>query len=96
MWRFPIPPGTAVVTTTYVTRDRLPILAVSRDLGEEGEEDWQFHCGNGDYDAARLQLVGIDQLVAADPTLVEVAVLAVGQTATRATVTGPWAFSFEH
>ena len=94
-WSFPIPPDAAVITTTYVTRDRLPILRVTREEGENGEDDWQFHCGNGDYQPAKLQLVRLDELVALDPTLVAVAELHVGYVARRASVAAPWTFSLE-
>ncbi len=95
-WTFPIPAGAAVVTTSYVTRDRLPILRVTREQGEDGEEDWQFHCDNGDYQPSKLQLVRLDELLALDPTLVAVAELQVGYVAHRASVAAPWTFSLEH
>jgi hypothetical protein len=81
-----------VVTSTYVTRDRMPILLVSREEGEDDEEQWQFHCGNDDYDFSKLQLVRLDTLIKLDPTLVDVARLAVGHVARRASLQDPWTF----
>jgi hypothetical protein len=95
-WAFPIPPAAAVVTTTYVTRDGSPILLVSRELAEDGDDLWQFHCGNGDYEPSKLQLVRLDELVRSDPTLASIADLAMGYTARRASVEKPWTLSVEH
>lgn len=89
-WPFDVPPNTAVVTTTYVTRERLPILFVSHEVDEDGDISWQFHCGNGDYSSATLQIVGLETVLQLDPRLVEIATLPVGYAATRASVGGEW------
>jgi|SRR5579859_6628592 len=95
-WPFQVPPATAVVTTTYVTRDRLPILVVWRELGEDDDDLWQFHSGNGDYDPSKLQLVRLDEIVGLDPTVRDLPHLAVGQAARRAAIGQPWAVTTEH
>jgi hypothetical protein len=92
---FELPSATAVLTTTYVTRDRIPILVVWRELGDDGDL-WQFHCGNGDYDPSKLQLVRLDEIVGLDPTVIDLAHLAVGQSARRAGVDQPWTIVTEH
>ena len=94
-WPFEPPPPTAVLTTTYVTCDRMPILIVWRELGEDGDDVWQFHCGNGDYNPSKLQLVRLDELVALNPTLLNVAQLAVGQAARRGAIDEPWTVATE-
>ena len=95
-WSFELPPATAVRTTTYVTRNRMPILVVWREKGEDGDDVWQFHCGNGDYGASRLQLVRLDEVVGLDPTVVDVAHLGVGQAARRTAIDDPWTITTEH
>jgi len=89
-WSFDVPPNAAVVTTTYVTRERLPILLVSHEADEDGGISWQFHCGNGDYSPSALQLVGLETILQLDPRLVEIAALPVGYVATRASLGGEW------
>jgi hypothetical protein len=86
----------AVVTTKYVTRDRMPILVVWRERGEDGDDIWQFHCGNGDYDLQKLLLVRLDEVLGIDPTIAGVAHLAGGQVARRAAVGEPWTITTEH
>jgi hypothetical protein len=90
MKEFPIPHSTAVVTTSYVTVERLPILKVSHERDEEGVSLWQFHCANGDYSSERLQLVRLDTLIALDPTLREIADLPSGAVATRSSAKDAW------
>jgi hypothetical protein len=83
MKAFSMRPETMVVTSTYVTENRLPILEVSHENDEEGGSLWQFHCGNGDYSLEQLQLVRLDTVLALDPSVVDVADLALGTTAKR-------------
>lgn len=68
----------------------MPILVVWHEQGEDGDDLWQFHCGNGDYDPSKLQLVGLGEVVSLDPTIMDVAHLAVGQAARRAAIDQPW------
>jgi hypothetical protein len=89
---FSIPPETMVVTSTYVTHERMPILVVTHELDEEGMPLWQFHCGNGDYDLARMQLVRLDTILRIDPTIQSVAALPIGHVARRASPRDDWTF----
>lgn len=90
MKTFCIQPETMVVTSTYVTEMRLPILEVSHEDDEEGGSLWQFHCGNGDYSMERMQLVRLETVLAIDPSVVDVADLPVGATAKRRAKGLPW------
>jgi hypothetical protein len=74
---------TMVVTSTYITLDRLPILEVSHEDDEEGGSLWQFHCGNGDFSMESMQLVRFDTLLNIDPNLSWITNLKVGTTAKR-------------
>lgn len=87
---FSITHDTMVVTSTYVTEDGMPILDVSHEDDEEGGSLWQFHCGNGDYNMNKMQLVRLDTIVALDPTIDQLASLEKGKTARRETKNSPW------
>ena len=87
---FDIPADAAVVTTSHVTQGHLPVLCVFHEMGEGDEILWQFHCGNGDYSPAVLQLVRLDEILGLDASLAELANLPVGWRATRASAADPW------
>lgn len=72
MKTYPIPPETTVVTSSYVTAQGLPILVIYHDFDEEDGENWQFHCGNGDFAMETLQLVRFSTVLSIDPTIQEV------------------------
>ncbi len=90
---FAIPVESMVVTSTYVTQERLPILSVSHQYDPEDGDDWQFHCGNGDYSMSKLQLVRLSTILAIDPDVVAVSGLPAGFVATRAAVGQPWEYA---
>jgi len=79
-----------VVTSSYVTKERLPILEVSHEDDEEGGSLWQFHCGNGDYSMEKMQLVRLDTVLALDPSVIEVSDLPLGFSARRSDQYSPW------
>lgn len=95
MKSFPIADNVAVITSTYVTRDGMPILLVTREEDDEEGESWQFHCGNGDYAMERMQLVGLGTVLRIDPTVREVADLPLGHCATRTAVGAPWTIGLD-
>jgi hypothetical protein len=68
----------------------MPILYVSHGFDEEEGVTWQFHCGNGDYDASVLQLVRFDEILALDSRLSELANLPLGYCASRASAGHAW------
>lgn len=87
---FDVSPDTAVVTTTYVTRERKPILYVTHDYDAEEGIIWQFHCGNGDYGPNAMQLVRLDEILEIDSGIKELAGLPLGHCATRSSFTDNW------
>ena len=89
-WPFDVPPNASVVTTSYVTQRHMPVLYVSHELDEEGDLTWQFHCGNGDFSAAVLQLVRLDEILRLDASLTELAELQIGYCARRSAVGARW------
>jgi hypothetical protein len=82
----------SVVTSTYVTKDLMPILYVSHEDDDEGGSLWQFHCGNDDYDMAKMQLVRLDTILSIDKTLIDVATLPKGYSAKRDSKDAKWKF----
>lgn len=84
---------TMVVTSTFVTRDGLPILEVSHEDDGEGGSLWQFHAGNGHYAMDRMQLVRLATILSLDSSVAETAGLGVGLAARRASIGEPWVIS---
>lgn len=89
MKQFAIPLNTAVVTSTYVMQDKLPILYVSHQ-DDDGKSLWQFHCGNKDYSMEKMMLVGLGTVLATDSSLMELADLKKGYCAIRNSPNDPW------
>ncbi|MEM9400478.1 MAG: hypothetical protein AAF984_09740 [Verrucomicrobiota bacterium] len=81
---------TMVVTSSYVTSDRMPILYVSYEIDEEEGGIWQFHCGNDDYSEDKIQLVSLNTIIGIDQSVKSVADLKNGYGARRKSVQDPW------
>jgi hypothetical protein len=90
MKAFTITNDTMVMTTSYVTAQRLPILYVAHQDDEEGGSLWQFHCDNGDYSQSKLQLVRLDTILKLDPAIIEISDIPIGSSARRKNPTTPW------
>jgi hypothetical protein len=87
------PDDLAVVTSTFVMNDKMPILIVTHEDDEEGGSLWQFHCGNDDYDMEKMLLVSLNTIFSFDPSIRQVLDLPKGQTATRQSVSSEWHYS---
>lgn len=74
-----------VITTARVLAGS-PIVMVSHDANDGG---WQFLCGTTN-DPADGRIVHLEEIVAMDPTVAEVADLPLGWVAFRASVGGEW------
>lgn len=85
---FSTPTNTAVISSTYVLKEKQPVLHVVRD----DEDEWQFHCGNHDYSSEKLMLVTLQNMLDYDSTLVEVADLPVNYFATRDSEQDSWSY----
>lgn len=90
-----IPDDTSVVTSSYVTQDKLPILRVSHQDDEEGGDIWQFHCGNGDYDMSKMQLVRLSTILSIDSSVSTVLDIPIGYCAVRKSQSAEWEISEE-
>lgn len=78
-------PKLGVLTTSHVLAGS-PILMVSHDADDGG---WQFLCGTTN-DPADGKIVHLDEIVAMDSTVREVADLPLGWLAFRDAVGGQW------
>lgn len=78
-------PRLGVVTTAHVLAGA-PILLVSHDADDGG---WQFLCGTTDKPEDG-RIVHLAEIVAADPSLADVADLPLGWLAHRDRVGGAW------
>jgi hypothetical protein len=85
-WPFDQPRNCATMTMRQVLDGSEPILLVSHD---EDDHAWQF-IGTSDASLADAKLVGLEEIVRLDPTVLEVADLPPGWQAIREFVGGPW------
>lgn len=85
-WPFADPENTMSVSVRQVMQKEKPILLVCRD-SEDGT--WQFLTG-GPFAAPDALLVQLKNVVALDPTVMELANLPLGWQASRTTVQGAW------
>jgi len=73
-WPFEVSPATHRRNddVRYPRQDG-PSSSSGTNSGRTRKIFWQFHCGNGDYNPSKLQLVRLDEVVGLDPTVVELA-----------------------
>ncbi|SDZ42050.1 hypothetical protein SAMN05518854_1063 [Variovorax sp. YR266] len=86
MWPFEDPPNLACFTVRSIMNGAAPILYVSHDADDGA---WQMLTSDA-ADMSQAMLVALAQLVARDRTLVELADLPLGWTASRADAGSPW------
>ncbi len=89
-WNFDVSPETAVVTSTYITKHKHPILYVTHEFDEEEGIIWQFHSGNNDYNPEIMQLVRLDEIIEIDSSINELANLPLGYCAKRSHKSDKW------
>jgi hypothetical protein len=78
-WPFDQPQNCAIFTTTHVMRDGHDIIYVFHDADDHG---WQFHWA-GEKSLADSMVVCLSEIVAHDPSVLEVADLPPGWKAWR-------------
>jgi hypothetical protein len=78
-------PRLGVLTTSLVLAGA-PIMMVSHDADDGG---WQFLCGTTN-DPVEGRIVHLEEIVAIDPTVTEVADLPLGWVAFRSSIGGEW------
>jgi hypothetical protein len=79
---------TAVFTTKYVIQDKKPITYVTH---EEEDGAWQFFSSDKfeNYEDVAM-IVGLGEIIALDPSLLELAGMPVGHYAIRETANDNW------
>jgi hypothetical protein len=85
-WLFADPENLATITVRQIVVDGDPILRVSHDEDDGG---WQFLTG-GQVEMKDAMLVGLGEIVALDPSVIELADLPLGWRATRENPDSPW------
>jgi hypothetical protein len=85
-WPFDQARNCAVITLKRIIAGNRPILRVTHDLEDHG---WQFLDGD-DVEESDAAVVGLAEIVALDPSLLEVADLPPGWCAWRSSPTAPW------
>lgn len=85
---FPVHPDTAVFTTTFVALQKGTITRVTHDI-DDGS--WQFHT-NDMFESYReiAMIVGLQEILDMDPSILEIADMPAGFSATRADRNAPW------
>jgi hypothetical protein len=78
-WPFPDPPNVATFTTRQVVRKGRPVVHVYHDA-EDGA--WQFH-GPDEWDEEDMMIVGLEPMLALDPSLADLGNLPAGWRAYR-------------
>lgn len=91
-WPLPIAPDTLVFTCRHVLDGGVAVCFVAREEGDD-RDHWTFHCGaaHGE-DASMIALVHASHMVRANPSLREVAGLAMDEVAWRDQPLAPWRF----
>ena len=85
-WAFADPPDLAVVTSVQVLRHGMPVLYVTHDADDGG---WQFLTGEA-VDVADSMVVGLEEMIRHDPSLVTLADLPIGWCAWRVDKEADW------
>jgi hypothetical protein len=85
-WPFDQPKNCAVFTTTHVMKDGHDIIYVFHDEEDHG---WQFHYA-GEKDVSDTIVVALEEIVAHDSSVLEVADLPPGWKAWRAKRGAAW------
>jgi hypothetical protein len=85
-WPFADPPNVATFTVRQIIEGGQPILWVSHD-DEDGA--WQFHTG-GDAEIGDAMIICLKNIVARDPSVLELADLPCGWNAWRESPLHPW------
>ena len=86
-WMFDDPSNTAVFTSKRVLSGAEWIACVTHDADDGA---WQFHGPGGAASEAEAVLVGLGTIVKLDPSLTQLADLALGWCAWRTSPSAPW------
>lgn len=85
-WPFDQPRNCAAITLKSIVFEGAPILHVTHDADDHG---WQF-LGLDDADPEQAAVISLEEIVALDSSVLELADLLPGWHAWRTQVTSPW------
>jgi hypothetical protein len=86
-WLFNEPKNVAVFTTVSIANRILPILKVSHD---EDDGAWQFLDGISTNSYSNAVVLGLQEVIELDSSIIDLADLPLGWSATRADKNAPW------
>lgn len=86
IWPFSSPKNEATFTVGKIVNGEKPILLVQHD-DEDGS--WQFLTG-GPFDMSDAMIVGLGEIAKLDPSVLELADLPIGWSASRQTLKDSW------
>jgi len=89
---FDISENTVVVTSTYIVKEKMPILYVAHEFDEAEGVIWQFHSGNNDFQTDKILLVSLKNILNIDAAISEVSRLPIGFIARRKFIGDEWVF----
>ena len=78
--------ATHVFTTKYVLREGSPIVYVSHDA----DGDWQFLGSEPDLKEEDALIISLEEIIAHDPTILDIADLPLGRVAIRKGRNAQW------
>jgi hypothetical protein len=85
-WPFDQPKNCATFSLRQIFQEGKPILYVSHDEDDHG---WQFLSGD-EIKTEDAFIVGLEEIVNLDPSVLEIADLEPGWIATRKSISDPW------
>lgn len=85
-WPFDQPKNCATYSLRQIFKEGKPILYVSHDEDDPG---WQFLSGE-EVNVEDTFIVGLEEIVQLDPSVLEIANLEPGWIATRESISDPW------
>jgi len=92
MWPFDQPPNCATMTTRHVMRNA---ALITRVYHEESDHGWQFHSEHVTQTKDAM-IVALSEIVALDPSVMEIADLPPGWMARRESPSSPWVRSLQY
>lgn len=85
-WPFDQAENVAAFTSRFVLEERFPVLRV---VHYSDDHSWAFECGTTNS-SEDIRIIGMGEVAALDPTIMEIADLPLGWGASREKVGGSW------
>ena len=89
-WPFPVPHDQLALVCTHVSQRGDLVRFVARESHAERGEDWSIHCGKSRHKTKQIELVHLEHVLRATPSLRTLDDLALDETAWREGPDDPW------